>query len=214
VDRHREPDGEVALRKYAQKARTIDRRRRSEYYREAAVRRLRLGVGDVVLDVGCGTGLSFPLLYEAVGPQGLIVGIEQSPHMISRARQRVTDNGWQNVRLVEARAQDAEISETADAALFYLTHDIMSSSAAVEKVLSQLKPGATIAAFGGVWAKPKWVRPENILALLWARGYITTFESFDRPWKHLANLVPDLKVRRLMSISYLASGHVPNGESR
>jgi SAM-dependent methyltransferase len=213
VDRKREADGELALRKYAQKARTIDRRRRSEYYRAAAVRRLRLGAGDVVVDVGCGTGLSFPMLCDAVGPRGLIIGIEQSPHMLSRAQQRVTDNGWQNVRLIETRAQDAKMSETADAALFYLTHDILSSSAAVENVLGQLKPGATIAAFGGVWAKPKWIRPENILALLWARGYVTTFEAFDRPWKHLASLVPDLKVRRLMSISYLASGHVPNDES-
>lgn len=206
----REPDGEIALRMYAQKARTIDRRKRSEYYRAAAVRRLRLAEGDVVIDVGCGTGLSFPLLREAVGPKGLIVGIEQSPHMISRARQRVIDNGWQNVSLIEAPAQDAEISRTADAALFYLTHDIMRSSAAVEKVLSQLKPGATIAAFGGVWAKPKWIRPENILAFLWARGYVTTFDAFERPWNHLAEFVPDLKVRRLMSISYLASGRVPN----
>jgi predicted O-methyltransferase YrrM len=212
VNSNRGSNGERALQMYARRVHTIERRRRSEYYRAAAIRRLRLTEGDVVVDVGCGTGLSFPLLHEAVGPNGLIVGIEQSPHMISRAQRRVSESGWQNVRIIEARAQDAEISPTGDAALFYLTHDIMSSSAAVERVLSQLKPGAAVAAFGGVWAQPKWARPENILAFLWARGYITSFEAFDCPWNNLANLVPDLKVRRVMSISYLASGHVPNGE--
>ena len=56
--------------------------------------------GDTVLDVGCGTGLSFELLQRAVGDSGHIVGIEQSPQMIDKARQRVQRHGWRNVTLL------------------------------------------------------------------------------------------------------------------
>ena len=42
--------------------------------------------GDAVLDVACGTGLSFPLLEEAIGPAGRLVGVELSPEMAAIAR--------------------------------------------------------------------------------------------------------------------------------
>jgi hypothetical protein len=39
-------------------------------YRERAVAALRLNPGDTVVDIGCGTGLNFMLLQEAVGSRG------------------------------------------------------------------------------------------------------------------------------------------------
>jgi ubiquinone/menaquinone biosynthesis C-methylase UbiE len=56
--------------------------------REAGIRALRLGAGDTVLDVGCGTGLSFPLLIDAVGPTGHVIGVDSSPQMLAVARRR------------------------------------------------------------------------------------------------------------------------------
>jgi protein-L-isoaspartate O-methyltransferase len=47
--------------------------------RERAIEMLGLKRGDHVLDVGCGTGLSFTLLEGLVGAEGSITGIEQSP---------------------------------------------------------------------------------------------------------------------------------------
>jgi SAM-dependent methyltransferase len=41
--------------------------------------------GQRVLDVGCGTGYFVRLLAQAVGPQGLVIGIDPSPAMISYA---------------------------------------------------------------------------------------------------------------------------------
>lgn len=43
-------------------------------WRRQAVSALNLKPGDTVVDIGCGTGLNFPLLHRAVGPEGTIIG--------------------------------------------------------------------------------------------------------------------------------------------
>ncbi len=55
-----------------------------------------------MLDVGCGTGLNFPLLQERVGASGTIVGIDRSDEMLARARRRARARGWRNVILIQA----------------------------------------------------------------------------------------------------------------
>ena len=46
-------------------------------YRRQLVEALPLDRGQVVLDVGCGTGLCCGLLRDKVGPRGGVVGIEE-----------------------------------------------------------------------------------------------------------------------------------------
>lgn len=72
--------------------------------RRAGVSALAPRTGDQVLDVGCGTGLNFALLRDAVGPGGTIVGVDANPRMLERARRRVRRRGWCNVILLEADA--------------------------------------------------------------------------------------------------------------
>lgn len=41
--------------------------------------------GGVVVDLGCGTGRALPLLREAVGPDGVVLGIDVTPEMLQVA---------------------------------------------------------------------------------------------------------------------------------
>lgn len=88
--------------------------------RRLGIAELQLQPGARVLDVGCGTGLNFPLLLDAVGPSGALVGVDASGSMLSRARARRETGGWSNVTLVEADAAllDAALSRSTASGLF------------------------------------------------------------------------------------------------
>ena len=176
-----------------------------EPYRRRAVSQLRLQPGDVVVDVGCGTGLSFGPIQAAIGPTGRLVGIEPSPEMLAAAQARVADAGWDNVTLMEAGAEDAALPEPADAVLFAFTHDVVVSPEALANVLRQVRPGGRLAAAG-----PKWSAfAPQLNPLVWqvARQFVTTFDGFRRPWAELERAVPDLAVEEAyFGCVYLAWG--------
>lgn len=70
---------------------------------------LGLGPGDVVLDLGCGTGLNFAGLQRRIGPTGRIVALDASPAMLGQAAARVRAKAWTNVVLVCADAQSLDV---------------------------------------------------------------------------------------------------------
>jgi demethylmenaquinone methyltransferase/2-methoxy-6-polyprenyl-1,4-benzoquinol methylase len=70
-------------------------------HRQQALRALAPQPGMTIVDVGCGTGASLPVLVPAVGPSGRVVGVDASSGMLSKAQARVRRNGWPNVQLRE-----------------------------------------------------------------------------------------------------------------
>lgn len=70
-------------------------------HRKQALQALAPQPGMTVVDVGCGTGASLPVLVPAVGPTGRVVGVDASPGMLRKAEARVRRNAWQNVQLRE-----------------------------------------------------------------------------------------------------------------
>jgi acyl dehydratase/ubiquinone/menaquinone biosynthesis C-methylase UbiE len=179
-----------------------------EPYRHRAVSHLRLQPGDVVVDVGCGTGMSFEPIQAAIGPSGRLVGIEPCPEMLAGARARVEAAGWDNVALLEASAEAATVPGPVDAVLFAFTHDVMRSPKALANVLGQVRSGGRLAAAG-----PKWTAfAPQLNPLVWqvARQYVTSFEGFRRPWAELERVVPDLWVEEAyFGCVYLAWGGLP-----
>lgn len=178
-------------------------------YRRALVGALPLRRGQVVLDVGCGTGLCCGMLREKVGPRGGVVGIEESPEMVAVAREHIACEGWRNVTVVQSSAEDAQIPLTADAALFCAVHDILQSPDALRNVMNNLCPGAWVAAGGGKWAAPMMVAVNWLISMLHA-PYVRSFSGFDRPWRRLEQLIEDIHVRELaFGSGYIMTGHTP-----
>jgi SAM-dependent methyltransferase len=195
---------------YGERARSYERDTEAfQPYRRAVVEALPLRSGQVVLDVGCGTGLCCGLLRDKVGLEGGVVGIEESPEMAAVAREHIACEGWDNVMVVQAQAEDAEIGLTADAALFCAVHDILQSPDALRNVLTRLRPGAWVAAGGGKWAAPVMVALNSMVGMLHA-PYVRDFSGFDRPWRHLEGLVEDVRVEQLaFGSGYVMTGRTP-----
>jgi SAM-dependent methyltransferase len=203
------PDREAALARYRQRAAFYDVELAAfEWIRRRAISRLGLRPGEVVLDAGCGTGLSLGLLHQGVGAKGAIVGIDQSPEMIERARERVASHRWRNVTLLTAPVESARIPVRADAALFHFTHDVLRRPEAVANVVRHLLPGARIVACGLKWA-PAWALPANLAVWAAAQYSVSSLEGLDRPWDRLAAHTGPLEVESLaLGGVYLASGRL------
>ena len=178
-------------------------------YRRAVVEALPLKRGQVVLDVGCGTGLCCGLLRDKVGPGGTVIGIEESPEMAAVAREYIAREGWRNVTVVQSPAEDARLEATADAALFCAVHDILQSPRALRNVMVSLGPGAWVAAGGGKWAAPVMVAVNSMVRMVHA-PYVRSFSGFDRPWRHLEQLVEDVQVQQMaFGGGYVMTGRTP-----
>jgi len=180
--------------------------------RRRTVARLALQPGDVVLDAGCGTGLSFALLRMAVGSGGQVIGVESSPQMMALARQRVEQAGWSNVLLLEGPIENASWPVPADALLFNYTHDIVRTPAALAAIFRQSRPGARLAA-AGIKHPPRWLDPLRLYRRYKSRSCYTQYEGLDTPWDLLARVVPDLQVEStLFGTGYIAWGRLAKPE--
>jgi ubiquinone/menaquinone biosynthesis C-methylase UbiE len=93
--------------------------------RRKAVAALKLKPGDVVLEIGAGTGRNFSYLAEAVGPSGTVIGVDASPGMLAEARKLVERRGWSNVVLLQQDASRLRLEREVDAVLFSLSYSAM-----------------------------------------------------------------------------------------
>ncbi|GAB3766831.1 hypothetical protein GCM10028796_26810 [Ramlibacter monticola] len=205
----RMPDPSLARVQYSRRAGHYDLELMPfEPVRRDAIAALELQRGATVLDVGCGTGLSFEGLRQGVGAAGRIVGIEPSPEMLAQARRRIQGRRWNGIELLEATAAQAPLEGLADAALFHFTHDVLQDEAALDHILAHLKPGARVVAVGLQWA-PAWCVPVNMFVLGAALYSVTCLAGLDQPWRLLAARLRDVRVRTPgFGGVYIASGDV------
>lgn len=177
-------------------------------FRAKAVDLLELTPGEVVLDVGCGTGLCFSYLQQRIGPTGRIIGVDRSVEMLAQAEDRCTRHDWWNVTLIESNVEGADIRSSVDAALFCAAHDILQSPAAIRNVLRHVRRGGRCAAVGAKWAPP-WLAGFNVLTALAHGPYVRSFVGFDKPWTVLMQHVPQLQVTEIaFGTGYAAVGQI------
>lgn len=183
--------------------------RRIEPVRKQTIDALRLERGHRVLDVACGTGKSFELLREAVGPEGVVVGVEQSPEMLQQARERVREAGWENVQLIESNIESADLKGPFDAVLFVYTQDVLQSDAALACIFEATRPGARVASTG-LKLFPWYIGIANLWLLAVSYPYFTTFAGLAKPWAPLERYV-DLRGKHS---TFFGSGYIAEGVRR
>jgi arsenite methyltransferase len=174
-----------SIQKYAKKAKLYDgTAHRTDWIRGKTIELLELDEGQTVLDVGCGSGLSFELLRRGVGKTGKTVGFDQSPDMLALAQRLVKQKGWGNVFTQYGFGESIHFETQFDAYLFHYTHDILQSPDAVENLLRFAKPNARIA-IAGMKKFPIWLEPLNVYAFFKNFAWNGNGSGLRRPWRHI-----------------------------
>ncbi|MDJ0754548.1 MAG: methyltransferase domain-containing protein [Ardenticatenaceae bacterium] len=186
-------------------------------WRRQAVGQLNLKPGDTIVDIGCGTGLNFPMIYEAVGSQGTIIGVDLSEAMLAEARQMALANGWENVQLVCADATQFEFPPQVDAVISAFTLILVpGAERVIARAVESLVPGGRLVILDMAWPRwcPLWWRH----VLFFLRSYGVTAEVLRRrSWEAVQQVLherlSDLFERQYwFGFFYLAAGTVPERE--
>lgn len=148
----RRPEAETEYSAHLQRSETVwDRwskwyrmsERDFEPIRDEMITQLGLEDGDTVLEIGCGPGVNFGKIRNAIGESGSLVAIDYSPEMVEKAHERVERHGWENIEVVHADATTADLDGPFDAAIATLALSVLPDvERAVRNVHNALKPGA------------------------------------------------------------------------
>jgi ubiquinone/menaquinone biosynthesis C-methylase UbiE len=160
--------------------------------RRRAVGALGLHPGDTVVDMACGTGLNFSLIQQAIGPGGRIIGVDLTDAMLAVAQQRMENNGWSNVSLVQSDAAEFAYPAEIDGILstYAMSH--------VPEAENAIAHGAAALSRGGRWVVLDLKVPDNVPRWLAQLGIALgrPLGSIDewvgrRPWEELRAAMHD-----------------------
>ena len=199
------PNPEFALASYKKLASQYDATcRLIDPVRRKTIELLALSKGETVIDIASGTGLSLPVLSQAVGPQGRVIAIELCPDMAAIAQHRIELHHLDNVVQIVAPMESATLDVCADALMFHYTHDVLRSNAAIERIFRAVKPGARIG-IAGFKLPTDWRRIFNFWHRHRAWGYLSTFEGVYTPWDRLLPYIHDFHIHEEI---FFGSGYV------
>jgi S-adenosylmethionine-diacylgycerolhomoserine-N-methlytransferase len=116
------------------------------YGRKRLIDKLEIQPGERVVEIGCGTGANFRAIQNRLRNTGELIGVDCSDPMLGKARQRVYQNGWTNVRLTDVEYGTGPVTqEGADVVLFsYSLSMIEHWRLALACAHSELRPGGRI----------------------------------------------------------------------
>ena len=181
---------------------------REQAYRKMAVQQLNLSSGKTAVEIGCGTGLNFPLLKKELGPKGRVIGLDLTGDMLSRARERVLKKRWSNIDLIQTDASEYEFPKDIDGVI---------SSFAITLVPQYdhvIRKGAEALAPGGRFVILDLKLPENWPAWLvkigvaLTRPFGVTLDIADRhPWESIGRYLKNVFFKNLYGgFAYIVAG--------
>lgn len=184
-------------------------------YRKKAVKALQLKAGDSVVEIGCGTGLNLLLLQQAVGAKGRIIGVDATDAMLNQAKNRVKDNSWSNVELIQCDAREYQFPDAVNGIISTLALSLMPDpNKIIMNGISALVPG-------GKWVVLDLKMPSNFIAKLLPlflpilKPFGITRELIDeRPWEVIRSTFDQNLQEVGTTYLYLGTTYIISGETK
>jgi demethylmenaquinone methyltransferase/2-methoxy-6-polyprenyl-1,4-benzoquinol methylase len=177
-------------------------------YRSRAVQTLGLQRGNCVVELGCGTGINFPLIVEQIGPEGRLIGVDLSPRMLACAQERVERAGWKNVELVQSDIVEYNFPEGVNGVLSIGVFGYLADcDRVIEAVSHALVPGGRLVIMDGKrpGRLPLWV----FKLIVWlSRSFGVTSDYFDkRTWESVERFFRETAFEQMYGgMIYISSG--------
>jgi precorrin-6B methylase 2 len=165
-----------------------------------AIAALGLRAGQVVADVGAGSGYYTVRLAAAVGPTGRVVATDLQPGMLEILRRRVARERLANVEIVQGRADDPVLAaNTFDLVLMVdVYHELAAPQVFVRKLKEALKRDGRLVLIEFRREDPRVpIREEHKMSVsqvrqeLGADGFRVERVLDVLPWQHIIVLRPD-----------------------
>jgi len=136
--------------------------------------------GMHVLDVGCGAGFNTVGLAQLVGPDGLVVGVDLQPRMLTMTKERLEGSGLlARAELIQANARDLGLGTRPRfgfATAFWMVHEVPDVERLFEQLRSVLERGAFV-----LISEPKLHVSKRAFEASVQAGLRMGFEERDRP---------------------------------
>lgn len=136
---------------------------------------LRLKPGDVIADIGAGTGAYTIPFAKAVAPSGKALAVDIWPELLDYMKQKALDQHVSNLETVLARLNDPNLPRRVDVAFFHdVFHNTNDRQAYLKVLASYLEPGGRIAIIEQEFDDPianQWDKPEDRIT----RGQVKTW---------------------------------------
>jgi ubiquinone/menaquinone biosynthesis C-methylase UbiE len=102
--------------------------------------------GDVVADIGAGTGIFSIRMARAVGPDGMVISVEVDPGFLSIIQQKAHDQGVSNISTILGEFGDPKLPRRdIDVAFFHdVLHHIEQRGAYLQALAKYMGPGSRI----------------------------------------------------------------------
>ncbi len=121
------------------------REREAEEKPELLIKALQLRQGDVVADIGCGTGYYTWRLAREVGERGIVYGVEIQQQMLELFDIKMRERGALNTSGILGTPQDPNLPEKVDVVLMVdVYHEMSHPAEMMEAICQYLKPNGRL----------------------------------------------------------------------
>ena len=128
---------------------------------DEVVARIALQPGELVADMGAGTGVFSVSLARAAGPTGTVFAVEVDAGFLPMIEQKAMDGGVRNVQTVLGEFEDPKLPRRdIDVALFHdVLHHIEGRQAYLQTTARYMAPGSRIVVGRLPWGSPRGAPP-------------------------------------------------------